>query len=90
MLFYFLEICLLFIYISTLQLSSDTLEVCIGSHYRWLLGIDLRASGRAVSALKLLSFLSSPLFVLLRTSIMLCCQAADKLLGLSSFPDSAF
>jgi hypothetical protein len=41
------------IYISTLQLSSDTLKECIGSDYRWLwlLGIELRTSGRALSGL---------------------------------------
>ena len=44
-------------YVSTLWLSSDTPEEGIGSHYRWLwgtmwlLGMELRASGRAVSAL---------------------------------------
>ena len=45
-----------FIYVSTLSLSSDT-EKSSRSHYRWLwatmwlLGIELRTSGRAVSAL---------------------------------------
>jgi hypothetical protein len=44
-------------YMSTLSLSSDTPEEGIRSHYRWLwatmwlLGIELRTSGRAVSAL---------------------------------------
>jgi hypothetical protein len=44
-------------YVSTLLLSSDTPEEGIGSHYRWLcaimwlLGIELRTSGRAVNAL---------------------------------------
>jgi hypothetical protein len=44
-------------YMSTLFLSSDTLEEGIRSHYRWLwatmwlLGIELRTSGKAVSAL---------------------------------------
>jgi hypothetical protein len=44
-------------YMSTLLLSSDTPEEGIGSHYRWLwatiwlLGIELRTSGRSVSAL---------------------------------------
>jgi hypothetical protein len=43
-------------YVSTLSLSSETPEEGIGSHYRWfwatmwLLGIELRNSGRAVSA----------------------------------------
>jgi hypothetical protein len=32
-------------------MSSDTLEEGIRSHYMWLLGIELRTSGRAVSAL---------------------------------------
>jgi len=46
-----------FMYVSTPSLSSDTPEEGIGSHYRrlwatmWLLGFELRASGRAVSAL---------------------------------------
>jgi hypothetical protein len=46
-----------FMYVRTLSPSSDTLEESIGSHYRWLratmwlLGIELRASGRAVSTL---------------------------------------
>jgi hypothetical protein len=44
-------------YMSTLSLYSDTSEEGIKSHYRWLwatmwvLGIELRTSGRAVSAL---------------------------------------
>jgi hypothetical protein len=44
-------------YMNTLLLSSDTLEEGICFHYRWLcatrwfLGIELRTSGRAVSAL---------------------------------------
>ena len=44
-------------YVSTLQLSSDTPEEGIRSHYRWLwdtmwlLGFELRTSGRAASAL---------------------------------------
>ncbi|MFT8099555.1 hypothetical protein ACMYL6_23695, partial [Salmonella enterica subsp. enterica serovar Infantis] len=48
---------LIFIYMSTLQLSSCTPEEYIGSYYRWLgatmwlQGIELRTSGRAVSAL---------------------------------------
>jgi len=43
--------------VNTLQQSLDTPEENIGSHYRWLwatmwlLGIELRTSGRAVSAL---------------------------------------
>jgi hypothetical protein len=43
--------------VSTLSFPSDTPEEGIGSHYRWLwatmwlLGIELRTSGRAVSAL---------------------------------------
>jgi hypothetical protein len=43
--------------VCTLSLSSDTPEGGIRSHYRWLwatmwlLGIELRTSGRAVSAL---------------------------------------
>ena len=45
-----------FLYVSTLYLSSDTLEEGIRSHYRclwdtmWLLGIELRTSGKGVSA----------------------------------------
>jgi hypothetical protein len=58
-LFFFLKIDLViyFIYVSTLTLSSDTPEVGIISHYRWLwaimwlLGTELRTSGRPVSAL---------------------------------------
>jgi hypothetical protein len=44
-------------YVNTLSISSDTPEEGIVSHYRWLLatmwlpGIELRTSGRAVSAL---------------------------------------
>ena len=47
----------LLLYISTLYLFSDIPEEGIRSHYRWLwatmwlLGIELRTSGRAVSAL---------------------------------------
>jgi hypothetical protein len=47
----------LFMYRSTLSLSSDIPEEDIWFHYRWLwatmkfLGIELRTSGRAVSAL---------------------------------------
>jgi hypothetical protein len=46
----------LFIYllfVSTALLSSDTPEEGIRSHYRslWLLGTEVRTSGRAVSAL---------------------------------------
>jgi len=46
-----------FMYVGALSLSADTPEEGIGSHYRWLratmwlLGIELRTSGRAVSAL---------------------------------------
>jgi hypothetical protein len=49
-----------FIYVGTLSLSSDTPEDCIGcplqivvshAHYMWLLGIELRTSGRVVGAL---------------------------------------
>jgi hypothetical protein len=45
-------------YVSTLSLSSDTTEEGIRSHYRWLwatmwlLGIELRTSGRAVLAVE--------------------------------------
>jgi hypothetical protein len=35
---------------STLKLSSDRPEKGIGSNYRWLLGIELRTSGRAAGA----------------------------------------
>jgi len=44
-------------YMSTLELSSDTTEEGSRSHYRWLgatmwlLGFELRTSGRAVGAL---------------------------------------
>lgn len=46
-----------FMYVNTLSLSSDTPEEGTVSHYRWLwatmwlLGIELRSSGRAASAL---------------------------------------
>jgi hypothetical protein len=57
------------LYVSTLKLSSDAPEEGIGSHYRWwlcattwLLGFELRTSGRAVSALNRLSHLSSSHF----------------------------
>jgi hypothetical protein len=46
-------------YMSTLLLSSDIPEEGIRSHYRWLcatmwlLGVELRNSGRAISALNL-------------------------------------
>jgi hypothetical protein len=41
---------LFFIRISSLQLSSDTPEEGVRSHYRWLwlLGFELRTFGRAV------------------------------------------
>jgi hypothetical protein len=48
-----------FIYMSTLQLSSDTLEECIRSHYRWLratiwlLGIELWTISSARNRLEL-------------------------------------
>jgi hypothetical protein len=54
----------------TLSLSSDTLEKGIGSHYRWLwdtmwvLGIELRTSGRAVSALNYWAISAAPLLFL--------------------------
>lgn len=53
----FLKRFIYFMYMSTLWLSSDTPEEGVRSHYRWLcatmwlLGIELRTSGRAVSAL---------------------------------------
>jgi hypothetical protein len=40
-----------FMYMSTLSLSSDTPEENIKSHYKWLLGIELRSSAKADSAL---------------------------------------
>jgi hypothetical protein len=55
-----------FIYMSTLLLSSDTLEEGIRTHYRWLwatmwlLGIELRTSGRAVIALHLWAISPAP------------------------------
>jgi hypothetical protein len=58
-----IELFIYLMYVSTLQLSSHTPEKGIGSHYRWLgttmwlLGIELRSSGRAGSAL---NHLSSP------------------------------
>jgi len=53
----FFKIFIYSIYVSTLSLSLDRPEEGIGSHYRWLwatmwlLGIELRSFGRAVSAL---------------------------------------
>jgi hypothetical protein len=53
-------------YVSTLSLSSDTPEEGIRSHYRWLrattwlLGIELRTSERAVSALNLNAISPAP------------------------------
>ena len=47
-----------FMYVSTQSLSSDTSEEGIGSHYRclwattWLLGIELRTTGRAEPSLQ--------------------------------------
>jgi hypothetical protein len=58
-LFYF--ILFYFIYMSTLLLSSDTPEEEIGWYHRWLLGIELRTSGRAVSALNLRAISPAPL-----------------------------
>ena len=55
---------------STLLLSSDISEGGIGSHYRWLwdtmwvLGIELRTSGRAVSALNYWAISAAPLLFL--------------------------
>jgi hypothetical protein len=52
-------------YVGTLLLSSDTPEEGVRSRYRWLgttmwlLGIELKTSGKAVRALNL-SHLSSP------------------------------
>ena len=54
--FYFKELFIYFMYISTLSLSSETPEEGIRSHYRglwvtlWLLRIELGTPGRAVSA----------------------------------------
>ena len=51
------SVSLYFMFVSTILLPSDTPEEGIGSHYRWLwattwlLGIELRTFGRAVSAL---------------------------------------
>jgi hypothetical protein len=55
--FFFKDLVIYFMYVGTLSLSSDTPEDSIRSHYRWLwatmwlLGIELRTSGRAASAL---------------------------------------
>ena len=55
--FLFIVFIYLFMYVSILSLSTDTPEMGIGSHYRWLwatmwlLGFELRTSGRSVSAL---------------------------------------
>jgi hypothetical protein len=53
-----------FMYMSTLSLSSDTPEEGIRSHCRWLratmwlLGLELRTSGRAISPVPINNFLS--------------------------------
>jgi hypothetical protein len=55
-------LCIYFIYVSTLSFSSDTPDEGIQSCYRWLwatmwlLGIELRTSGRAVGGLSSLCF----------------------------------
>jgi hypothetical protein len=55
-LFFFKDLFIYLFYMSTLSLSSDTLEEGIRSYYRWLrvtmwlLGFELRTSGKAVSS----------------------------------------
>jgi hypothetical protein len=55
--YFFKDLFIYFMYMSTLSLSSGTPEEGIGSHYRWLwatmwlLGIELRTSGKAGRAL---------------------------------------
>jgi hypothetical protein len=55
-LFFLKDLFIYFMYASTLLCSSDTPEEGMGSQYRWLwanmwlLGIELRNSGRAISA----------------------------------------
>ena len=54
---FFKKRCIYYLYEYTAAVFRHTLEKCIRSHYRWLwatmwlLGIELRTSGRAVSAL---------------------------------------
>jgi hypothetical protein len=57
-----------YIYMSTLYLSLGTTEKGIRSHYRclwatmWLLGIELRTSGRAVNVLNCWAITPAPIF----------------------------
>ena len=66
-----------FMYVSTLSLSSDTSEENIRSHYRWLwaimwlLGIELRTSGRAVSALNLWAISPAPKDAFFKAGLLL-------------------
>jgi hypothetical protein len=59
-------LCFFKIYLLFMLLSSNITEEGIGSHYRWLwstmwlLGIELRTSGRAVSALNLWAISPAP------------------------------
>jgi len=69
----FVFIFIYLMYVSTLLLSSDAPEEGIGSHYRcqWatmlLLGIELRTSGRAVSAPNHWA-ISPPMFMFFKTT----------------------
>jgi len=69
-------------YVSALSLSSDTPDEDIGSLYRWLwatmwlLGIELRTSGRAVGALN--HWVTSPaLFLFLKRCYFYMCVGAS-------------
>ena len=78
-------------YMSTLWLSSDTPEEGIRSHYRWLwttmwlLGFELRISGRAVSALKCWAISPAPCYRLLMECLFsskdMCIKRGQKQLG---------
>jgi hypothetical protein len=73
-------------YVSTLSLSSDTPEEGIRSHYRWLwatmwlLGIELRMSGRAVSAFNLWAISPAPVVVFVFHSFVCVCFFSKSLL----------
>jgi hypothetical protein len=66
---FFKKIFFLFMYMSTLSLSSDTPKEDIRFHYEWLWtpmwlqGIELRASGKAVGALHLWAISPDPIYV---------------------------
>ena len=70
--FFFLDLFIYLLYVSTLWLSSDTPEEGVRSHYgwlwatMWLLGFELRTFGRAVGCSYPLSHLTSPNLLILK------------------------